>query len=387
LKQPMNLTKDRINNITAQMPTGMAISIYIPTHFDAAPQAMNEDQIRTRNLFGEAIRLLEQYPITEPLQTMLREQIDEMIDDATFWKNLSRGLLVIGDNTRIEMFYLPIDTEEYVAVSDCYHLAPIFGLLQEAKEYYVLSLAQHNPMLLKGTMYGLEPSGIMLPQTIETGLNIDENNQKSEQQRSSGATGNFNGRGGAKNPQEDDRHQFWRMIDGIICQHADKHLPLILAGTEKDLSEYRSKSHYPIILNGMMHGNFSDSSSRELLPQALTIINGELIETMHDKALSSYERIQGTMPDHVATKLPAIQDAAETGRVESLLISVTRRTADSVRDSAEQVTMLTFQASQKINQAVQMAAMAVWKAGGQIINVDQSRMPRRGTLALATLRY
>lgn len=370
------------------MPKGMAISIYIPTHFDAASAAMNEDQIRTRNLFGEAIRLLEQYPITTPLQTLLREQLDEMIEDATFWQNLSRGLLVIGDNTRIEMFYLPIDTEEYVAISDCYHLAPIFGLLQDAKEYYVLSLAQHDPMLLKGSMYGLEPSGIMLPQTIEAGLNIDENNQKSEQQRSSsGASGGYNGRGGAKSPIEDDRHQFWRMIDGIICKHANKRLPLILAGTEKDLSEYRSKSHYPTILQGMLHGNFSDVSSRELLPQALKIINGELIEAMHDKALSSYERIQGTMPDHVATKLPAIQDAAETGRVESLLISVTRRTADTVRDSAEQVTMLTFQASQKINQVVQMAAMAVWNAGGQIINVDESRMPRNGSLALATLRY
>ncbi|MDB5185024.1 MAG: hypothetical protein JWN38_832 [Candidatus Saccharibacteria bacterium] len=386
MKQPMNLSKQAITELTGRDPQGMAVTIYIPTHFESTPAAMTENQIRSKNLIGAALDMLQDMGEGQGAQQLLRQQMDGMAD-LSFWKSSARGLLICADNANLEVFHLPVDTEEYVAVTDSYHLAPIFGILQDAQEYYVLSLAQHNPMLWKGSMYGIAPAKISLPASIEAGLNLDETNQKSEQQRSAGGTNNFNGRGGAKSPVEDDRVQFWRMIDHLLCQKADTLLPLILAGTEKDLSEFRAHSKYPKILKSMAHGNFTSSTSQELFTHATQIITSELTDAMHDRAALAYESLEGAQPQLAARYIEDIQTAAETGRVDSLLIRMTRRTADTVRDSAEQVTMLSFEASQKLNQALQRAALAVWKTGGQIINIDEARMPRHDTLAVATLRY
>lgn len=389
MQQPTRLTRNNINKMIESFSGDIAVTIYIPTNFATTPPNMTEDQIRTKNLFRAAMEKLGDTDVEQNVSERLQQQLNEMLDNVAFWQSLTRGLLICADKQQLQLFYLPIDTEEYVAVADTFHLAQIFGLLEDAEQYYVLALAQHEPMLYEGTLYDLQPSAIELPESLEAALNIDEANQKSEQQRSINAAPgmSFNGRGGARSPVEDDRQKFWRMIDNILCAKASVNNPLVLAGTEKDLSEYRAASHYPHILEQAVHGSYGAAQMHELLSQATAIIEHERVDARHKQARSTFNRLQGEQPNQVADELTEITTAAEGGRVDKLLIGAIRKTADTVRDSVEQVSVLTFETSQKMNTALQSAAMAVWKTGGSIISLEQSQMPRRGAYALATLRY
>lgn len=351
---------------------------------------MTEDQIRFKNLMSRAIDIAKNRDDGREFATELSRQRDQLLSDQGFWEDQTEGLLICMRPGLTRMFHLPIDTEEYVAVSNHFHLAPIFGVLQDMCEYYVLTVTQHQPQLFRGDFYDLQTTDIDLPATAEQGLNIDEMNVKTENQGSArGSSLNtswFNGRGGAKNPAEEDRLRFWRMIDQIITSKADTKLPLILAGTDSEHAEYRSISHYPKILEHGINGSYSGNNPHELFPLAMDIIRKELLNPTHDAIIEEYERAKGQAPDQAAREVAAIADAAGQGRIDKLLLAGVRFTTDTVRDNNEPVPVLTFPPEESA-QAVQDIAYEVWNTSGQIIDIEADHMPEPGALMLATLRY
>lgn len=351
---------------------------------------MSEDQIRLKNLINKALDILKNRDDRRNLESMLVERAEELLNDRDFWETRTEGLLICARPDVWELFDLPIDTEEYLAVNSRFHLAPMLGLLREAQGYYVLMVAQHQPALLRGDMYDLHPTDIKLPETVEAGLNIDEMNQKSEQQRSAvGSNMNpsgFNGRGGSKNPAEEERQRFWRMLDQIICTKANKKLPLILAGVESEIVEYKDISHYPKILSGSIKGNFISANSHDLFEAAWRIIKDEIIDTEHAAALDNYLRLKGENEGRTGDSFAAITDAADKGRVSTLLVGMNRITSDTVRDNTQPVPVIVFPGTEESTEAIHDTALSVWSQGGAVINMEQSRMPGGAAMA-AIFRY
>lgn len=386
-----HLHREAIAELTQDDPKAPAITIYLPTHPAATPPNMTEDQIRFKNLMNKAATILKNRDDGRELLSVVEAQTRELLEDRDFWEAQTEGLLICIRPGVFRMFQLPVDTEEYVAVADHFHLAPIFGVLQDMQEYYVLSIAQHAPALYRGDMYSLQTTDIKLPETLEAGLNIDEMNQKSEQQASArgsslNLSGTFNGRGGAKNPAEEERMRFWRMIDQIVLNKADTKLPLLLAGVESEVVEYRGISHYPKLLQGAIYGSFSSTNPNDIFPEALKVIRKELLNPMHDDVVAEYKRAKGQAPELAAHSMAAIADAAEKGRIDKLLVADIRYTTDTVRDNTEPVPVITFPPEESA-QAVHDIAHRVWNTSGQVVDIETDHMPERGALMLATLRY
>ncbi len=312
-----------------------------------------------------------------------------LMADQNFWEHQSDGLLVCASAGQFRMFSLPIDTEEYVAVDDSYHVAPVLGILNDMQEFYVLSIAQHNPKLFKGNLYGLEDAGLELPGSVHAGLNIDENNQKSEQSQSAGGsslnTAGFNGRGGARNPQEEDRMMFFRMIDKMIHDKTDTSLPLILAGIDAEVAEYRAISKHPQILEGSIAGSFRDAKPHDLFEPALAIIHQDVLQPHEEEAVAVFERLRGSNPLRVASNPEEIEAAAAAGRVDTLLMCMRRYTTDTVRDNKNAVMRITFP-DKKLRNTANLLAQTVAKMSGKVINLDDRLMPHGASMA-AILRY
>lgn len=384
------LNREAITELLQSEPKAPAITIYMPTHRAATPPHMTEDQIRFKNLMNKALGILKIRDDGRELMPVLESRLNELQENREFWEAQTEGLLICIRPGLARMFHLPVDTEEYVAVADHFHLAPVLGVLQDMQEYYVLSVAQHSPALYKGDMYDLRTAGIGLPENLEAGLNIDELNQKSELQASAHGQnimpGGYNGRGGSKDPTEENRMRFWRMIDQLVTGKTDTGLPLILAGIESEVVEYRSISKYPKILDCAIYGSFSGANMRALYQPALDIIRKELLDPMRDDVIAEYERAKGQAPQLAAHDMAAIRDAAEKGRIDKLLLADIRYTTDTVRDNSEPVPVLTFPPEESA-QAVEDIANQVWNTSGQIVDIEQSHMPERGALVLATLRY
>lgn len=369
-----------------------AVTIYAPMHVGASPPHISENQIRLKNLLRESADKVRRVDKRAPLVKELEQTAARHHDDLGFWEGQTPGLLICAASGNLQMFHLPVDTEEYVAVDSHFHLAPVIGLLNDEREFYLLALAQHHPKLLKGSLlYGLEaPPDIHLPESVAKALNIDESNQKNENQGStvgpSSRPNSFNGRGGSRNPEEEDRLRFFRIIDHIINRSADLKRPLLLAGTEEDVADYRRLSRHPQLLKSVIHGDLSTNNAQSLFQEASAIVRQELVLPAHRAALDDFYMISGARPERIAKDYRHISEAARQGRVDKLLAGLLRRTADTVRDKFEDVPRITFPKDARASKQLNDVALSVWQASGLVYSLLPDEMPD-GALMAARLRY
>lgn len=382
------LTRDYVQELL-KVENTPKVTIYMPLETTASPPHITENQIRFKNLINKSIQELQAAQDTSNLSRELRELLDTHTEDMDFWKTQTKGLLICAAEGSLHMLHLPIDTEEYVAVDETFHIAPILALLHDAREFYVLALAQQRPKLLRGDMYGLSEMEIGLPATMREALGIDEANQQSENQGSATGsslnTGWFNGRGGAHDPQDVDRMRFFHLIDKRLMDKLDRSIPMILAGIDAETVEFRDMSKYPKILKGALSGNHTETRPEELFASAYKIVVDELIQPEHDAAREEYDRLFGANPDRVAHDKESIMTAAEQGRIDKLLAQMSRHTTDTVQDKVESVPRITFP-ERDHSKTLNRLATKVWQMSGKVLSLMPHEMPK-GALMVARLRY
>lgn len=375
-----------IKKLLGSDPRSPAITIYLPTHRTASPPHMHEDQVRFKNLRTKALDILNARDKHNEFNQEFDAACEKLQQNQEFWAHMSESMLLCARPGLFFYYHLPIDSEEYVSVADSLHLAPVIGLVNDLRDYYVLGLSQQNPVLFKADAYGLAPSGIELPESIESALNIDEMHIKSVQfasiSRGGGKGAQFHGHGAGKDTGDEERLRYFRILDGIICKRGDTSLPLILAGTDSEVAEYRSCSRHPQLLNRHIDGHFTVKDASALHEKSMEIIQKELVAASHKQALAEYEQLYGSL---TADQMSELKDAAEKGRVKTLLVAMSRETRDTVRDTMAQVRKLVFP-DDKVSQAVDYIAQQVVRQSGNIVNLTQAEMPR-GKLILAINRY
>jgi hypothetical protein len=179
--------------------------------------------------------------------------------------------------------------------------------------------------------------------------------------------------------------RFFRIIDKIIFDSADRSLPLILAGTESEVAEYRNLSKYQHLLQGTIPVNYTNDDNRCLFKAASALVWRELIMPEHEAAIDEYQRLSGANPSRVARDIKHIAEAAMQGRVDKLLARMSRQTADTIRDNTQEVQRLTFPDA-KDSKRLNDVALNVWHSSGTIYNLLANEMPD-GALMAARLRY
>ena len=85
--------------------------------------------------------------------------------------------------------------------------------------------------------------------------------------------------------------------------------------------------------------------------------------------------------------MEAVEDAATSGRVDTLLIGTIRHTADNVHDGTAEMPVLSFFENEETNRRLHEAALAVWQTSGTVINLEQTDAPLRKAPIVAALRY
>lgn len=367
-----------------------AVTIYAPMHISISPSQLSQNQIRLKNLTTQAIdTIIKQYGEDNALAKELAAWLDATYNNVAFWESQTPGLLLCARAGDIRWFNLPIDTDEYMAVDETFHLAPIVAMLNENHSYYILTVTQQHPKLFQGDMYDLHFSNVELPMSVQIALGIDERNQKTENQGSARGTslrtGGFNGRGGARNPREEDRMKFFRIIDRVICEKTEPSTPLILAGIEAETVEYRHISKHPHILKGIIAGSHADMDMDALHERAMAIIHTELVQPAHRSAIQEYEELAGTNPSRTTQDIKTIQTATEAGRVEKLLAPLENQTTDTIRDNRQPITKICLPEGEDSRQLNRLA-MKIWQMSGTIVSLTPNEMPRGAALA-ARLRY
>lgn len=380
------ITQDRLRSLIDQSESSPAITIYMPTHRVTTPPSMSEDQLRFKNLYNRALGILKTTDNHNDLIKAFTSKCESLLEDRAFWENMSESILICARNNLFEYYHLPIDSEEYVSVADHFHLVPIISLLNELVDYNLLLLSKQDPKFLSGDAYGLVESKVQLPRDLKSALNIDEMHQKSLQfasvDSSSGAM--YHGHGAGKDNGNHELLKFFRLIDSTINENANTDLPLIIAGVQNETAAYDVISHHPQILRGHIDGHYTIRDIPMLHEKASEIIQNEIIQASHAAALESYQVLYGK-EQLTSERLADIKDAAENGRVKTLIVNMSRETRDTVRDTMNKVRKLVFPKANESN-TVDYIASLVFSQGGQIINLSDDEMPKP-KLMLAINRY
>lgn len=381
------ITEGDINELLVSEAKSPAITIYLPTHISHSPPNISEDMIRFKNLRNQALNVLVARDKHEEFNKEFMQACERLLEDMDFWEHVSESVLICARPGLFEYHHLPIDSEEYVAVADHFYLAPVLGLCHELRAYYVLCLALHHPTLFRGDSYGLEPTSLQLPESVEKALRIDErygNDLRFSTTRSP-AGAQAHGRGGGRDTADAEQARFFKMVDDEVFQFADRRLPMILAGTSPEIAEYRSLSRYPHILEGCIDGHFGADVTNKLHERAKAIIDQEIIAPKKRQMVERFEQLRGQNEVLASERIAELADAADKGRIGTLLIGMSRKTRDTVKDTMRQVRKLVFPDDNE-SQAIDYLARQVAHQSGEVINVPLEEMPSQH-LVLSINRY
>jgi hypothetical protein len=366
---------------------GPAVTLYVPLHGSSAPPHISQDQLTIKNMINDAVAKASELTDHSAVVEALHAQLQTLQASPALWQDKPCGMVIYARGDQLRTFALPVDTEQHAFVGDSFHVTPLLGLLHDDTAFYVLTVVQQHPTLFSGDMYGLQPLTVSLPETVDQALNIDENNQKSEQSLSAGGsslnTNAFNGRGGARNPREEDRMRYFRLIDHILTQKLDTKRPLILAGIDAEVAEYRHISKYPRIVDAHISGSYGNAKAETLSEQAMAIVHDEIIVPRHLEAIQHFNEAKGTGAK-AADDASQLKQASSEGRIDTLLLGMTRLTTDTVRDTMQPRNRLTFPTVGE--DTVNDVAMQVHNTSGHVIIVDQDAMPANIPMA-GILRY
>jgi hypothetical protein len=377
--------------VLARPQSGNVISIYLPTHRHPTPPHIQEDQTRYKNLTRKALEEWRSGNNDADMSTVF-EQIESNLENLDFWQQTTEGMAIFANPDTYEIYHLPIECEERVCIADAYDTTPLLITMAYNQPYYVLALAMHNTKLFKGDIYGLESVAIDFPASPEDALNIDEmfsnSNTIRNQNSPSGANGAVasHGQGDSNRAGREERLQYFRIIDSMIAtsKEVDSEMPIIIAGTDSEAGDYRHMSKLPNLVQSYVQGNHTTTTLQDLAVRAWPIVQSEIIAK---RAVEAVDQLNEKVGLHQSSyDYKDMREAADIGRIKTLLVGITRKTTDTVSDAMQTaVPILTF-AKQYEYEHVAELVKKVLAQGGTILGVGNELMPAKVPVA-AIYRY
>ena len=363
------------------------LSLYQPTH--RSHPENQQDPIRFRNLVKELEESLRQKdPAVET--RLLLEPFDALAHDNAFWNHTLDGLAVLGGPGLFRVFRLQRTVNELAVVADTFHTKPLRSFLQSVDRYQVLGLSLQEIHLFEGnrdTLDEIDPVPGVL-RSIGEALG-DELTDPHETVASYGGVGGgsmpmHHGQGGKKDEVENDAERFFRAIDRAVLEHHSRPsgLPLLLAALPEHHNLFRQVSHNPFLM----------AEGLTINPDTLPI--DELRERVWQVVEPLYQARLATLADEFAVAkskglgsddLAQVAQAADAGRVATLLIEADRQIAGRLDSSTGRVEVADLSHPQ-VDDLLDDLGELVGKMGGWVMIIPAEQMPGRTGLA-ATYRY
>lgn len=365
----------------------ITLSLYLPTHRFPTSEHITEDKIRFKNLIKASKEKMQALAAHDGIAAVMIDQLETLYANDDFWQHTTEGLAVFCSPAGLHYFHLPIECDTYCSVSDRYDIAPLLAVASYDQPYYVLALAVKRPVLLRGDMYGLERVAIDLPASPGEALGIDElhSNSRTDRAGGHGAGAKAHGQGDSRQAGQEERLKYFRLIDEKL--HTDKRidqtLPILVAGTDDDVSGYKESSRSKQLLAASLSGNYTEAPLHDIHRRAWPLIMEAFDCEAQSNEIEQLSSLIGT--GKASMDVPSIVAAAREGKVATFLIGMLTSTRDSISDSNRIITKLVFSDNyQKEN--VSACARAVFDQGGKIVGVLRSALPS-GASEAAVYRY
>ena len=348
------------------------VSIYLPT--TPLTQEIGVSHTELRKLSKQAFGQLEEAGFDKRRLVLMRELMDDLLDDEGFWRLQANSLAVLLTPDDIRTFRLANKLKASVEVSDRFHLKPLLRAVAFPHTAYVLAISENAARLVEITVDG-EAQEIKVP-----GLPKDAASAVHKATLNSrGPLGRIQGSEGQKVRLA----QYARIVDAAIRPIlAGLDVPLILAASEPLASIYRSVNSYPS-LNPEGVTNTDDRTSSGDLAAAARPVLDRRYATELESVRQIYEARAGA--GRAYTDLSDVARAATFGAIDTLLVDIDASVPGTIDETSGVLALAKATGPTSYDVLDEIAGRTI-NAGGRVLAVRSKDIPGGGPTA-AILRY
>jgi peptide subunit release factor 1 (eRF1) len=385
------LTLEELQRLTTPKE-GWCVSIYMPTVKKG--DQVRQNPIRYKNLLDEAEAKLEQFGMKPNDITRFMSTAEELQRDDVFWQTQENGLAVFIAEGEFYTYHLPMEVEEQVLIKDRFYLKPLLSLLYQGGEYFILALSQDEVRLFRATEHEIDevyPKD--LPENMDEALGYD--NLEDQQQWHTGtapAPGGgrrqamFHGQGQGEDKSDAYFLRYLRIVnDSVIGYLGDRRSPLILAGVEELLPEYKKSNTYLHLVDDIITMKPAIAETRELRERAWEKVKS-VFDVTREEILGRYKQLAGRNDDRATKDVKEVLKAAPYGRVEVLFVDKTAKQWGKFDEQNVEV-KLEDQPNKDNYDLLDYAAVQTLLNGGIVYAVEPQDIPDAASPVAAILRF
>lgn len=317
---PTAVTTDTVREI-ADISSDTVVTVVIPTE-QATPEPQR-NALRLKNAIQQLTQQLADRGVDEARTEALLAPLERMRADDGFWECQLQGLYVTVWDDGWRAFRLPYDVSERTAVDVRAHLQPLLPALATQGYYYVLALSQQHVRLLRcvrTTQERIDLEPYAVPASIEEIVTEPDEEPSLQHHHGSGPGGDmpiFHGHGGTDSQQVRVEKFLLAVRSGVDKALAGTDAPVVLAGVDPLLDEYRRRSTLHTLVDGTVGGNPDERRDDELRTEAWPLVEPLLRRPM-EEAVEQFQAAHGT--GLALADLGEVLNAAVVGRVQTLLV-------------------------------------------------------------------
>lgn len=374
------------------------VSVYLPTQRTGGPGGLSGQQnhARFRSLADRAADTLAK---SGRGSDALVKRLRDFGGDEEFWGKVLDGVAVLASQDRFDAFTLPRPVPEHASVGDSFHVKPLLRFVQSADPFHVLGVSRERVALFHGNRYELHPLTVPgLPLTLNDSLGprssvpmpglhaAEPASTIRPNSRIGGADshGHLVGEGHAtrKIDAHPDAERFFQEVDREVIRRVSEPsgLPLILAGIDANLAEFRTVSKNRFLTAEAVHGDWTHWSLHEIREKAWKVFEKHYLER-----LAKVREDYGTAASRgqATADLAEAAKAAAVGRVGILLIDDDRTVPGHIDSGG---TLHPDGNSQVAGDMLDDLAEIALRTKAQVIVTPATQMPTKTGLA-AIFRY
>lgn len=361
-----------------------SISIYLPTHKKG--KEVQQDPIRLKNLLAKAEMQLKEYEAhTSEIEELLKDA-RQLLKQPLFWQHGDKGLAIFITKNNFEYFRVPIGFTEQVMVGDHFLITPLLPMVTLDGTYSILVLSQKNVRLLRCTRESVEQLVLeKAPISMEEFLKFDVNEPHLQHHSGQGG-GNaiFHGQGGSSDTDRKEVENYLKAIENEVTNKLRNiNDPLILAGVNEAVAEYKKVNHYSRLMENAILFNPDPISDNEINKEGWEIIKSYFLEVMY-KDIDRFGDLTGT--DRHSDNLAHIVEASCYGKVDCLFVPIGEQTWGWFDEEANRIHHSSNQQAGRSYDLINLAAIKTMAQGGNVYALDKQEMPN-GSSAAAIFRY
>ncbi|NLB38088.1 MAG: hypothetical protein GX810_02410 [Clostridiales bacterium] len=295
---------------------GLKASVYLPTH-TAFPDN-RQDPIVYKNLLQEMERdLVARLPRREWQDVIT--SLQSLQHDVEFWNHTTQGLGVLSAGGQTETFLLDFHVPAQWLAGEHFHLLPLYPLMDSISHAYLTDISRDRFRIFEVSQDGLREFD--LPEVKSSFPELFDDMDANATLRTgsyAGLVGAFHGHGGRQDQTDKDTEKYHRYLsDAFQKLNRETGYPMILAGTESSLRQYREIAHGTFYLEHAITQPLESLSLKDAMTEIKTALRPYLESRLTQLNTEISNKRNAGKAVH---ELDEIRDAAAQGRVDTLIL-------------------------------------------------------------------